>query len=141
MKQRLLALFLFGSVFLTAQTLPDVNIPITSRNYFEICQQLDAYFADQYALEDDTDCWDNQMVKYQRWKWWWRDRVQAGATSYYVGMQKFLELRSRAKAKLGPAFDLRAFHDVALGAGPLPLPILDERIAAWIAGGGKGVNR
>lgn len=77
MKQRLLALFLFGSVFLTAQTLPDVNIPITSRNYFEICQQLDAYFADQYTLEDDTDCWDNQMVKYQRWKWWWRDRVQA----------------------------------------------------------------
>lgn len=67
--------------------------------------------------------------------------IPGQATSYYVGMQKFLELRSRAKAELGAAFDLRAFHDVALGAGPLPLPILNERIAAWIAGGGKGVNR
>lgn len=59
-----------------SQTLPDLNIPISSRNYFEICKQLDAYFADEYNADDDTECWDNQFVKYQRWKWWWRDRVQ-----------------------------------------------------------------
>lgn len=58
-------------------TLPEVDQPITSRNYFEICEQLDAYFADEYNANDDTECWDNSFVKYQRWKWWWRDRVQS----------------------------------------------------------------
>ena len=56
-----------------AQTLPDVDIPVTSRNYHEICRQLDAWFATD--PESATDCPDNDMVKYLRWKWWWRDRV------------------------------------------------------------------
>lgn len=78
MKKLLLALGLFGSSIALAQTtLPDVEIPITSRNYFDICQQLDAYFVEEYNADDDTDCWDNEKVKYQRWKAWWRDRVQA----------------------------------------------------------------
>ncbi|MCC7465500.1 MAG: T9SS type A sorting domain-containing protein [Saprospiraceae bacterium] len=71
------ALLLLLQCTLFAQTLPDVDIPVTSRNYFEICQQLDAYFAEEYQQEADTDCWDNQRVKYERWKWWWRDRVKA----------------------------------------------------------------
>ena len=62
------------------------------------------------------------------------------ATSYYVGMRKIMELRARAKAKLGAAFDLRRFHDMTLGNGPLPLPILEEVIDGWIAGGGKAVT-
>lgn len=77
MKKQLLlslALILVGSVANT-QTLPDVDIPVTSRNYHEICKQLDAYFQEEFELT--TDCWDNDMVKYQRWKWWWRDRVNA----------------------------------------------------------------
>lgn len=71
------AFFLLLQCTLFAQTLPDVDIPVTSRNYFEICQQLDAYFAEEYRQEEDTDCWDNQRVKYERWKWWWRDRVKS----------------------------------------------------------------
>lgn len=59
------------------------------------------------------------------------------ATSYYIGMQKIIELRARARAKLGDRFELRHFHDVTLGAGPLPLPLLEERIDAWIAAGGQ----
>ena len=78
MKKLLLILCLLGSLSAVAQTtLPEVDIPITSRNYFEICTQLDAYFAEEYLAEDDTECWDNQFVKYQRWKSWWRDRVQS----------------------------------------------------------------
>jgi uncharacterized protein (DUF885 family) len=65
--------------------------------------------------------------------------IPGQATSYYIGMQKIIELRSRARAKLGDRFDLRRFHDITLGAGPLPLPLLDERIDAWIAGGGQSV--
>lgn len=60
------------------------------------------------------------------------------ATSYYIGMQKIIELRARARARLGDRFDLRRFHDVTLGAGPLPLPLLEEGIDAWIARAGDG---
>lgn len=71
------ALLFLATLSVSAQTtLPNVDVPVTSRNYFEICAQLDAYFAEQYSAETDTDCWDNQYVKYQRWKSWWRDRVQ-----------------------------------------------------------------
>ncbi|MEP6801710.1 MAG: DUF885 family protein [Acidobacteriota bacterium] len=54
------------------------------------------------------------------------------ALSYKIGQLKILELRDRAKKKLGAAFDIRAFHDQVLGAGALPLDILDQRIDGWI---------
>ena len=63
--------------------------------------------------------------------------IPGQATSYYIGMQKIIELRTRARERLGDRFDLRRFHDITLGAGPLPLPLLEERIDAWIAGGGQ----
>lgn len=54
------------------------------------------------------------------------------ATSYYVGMLKILELRERAQRRLGERFDLRAFHDVVLRSGPLPLPMLEDVVDNWI---------
>ena len=54
------------------------------------------------------------------------------ATSYAVGMLKIVELRERARSELGARFDLRAFHDVVLGSGPVPLPILEENVNEWI---------
>jgi uncharacterized protein (DUF885 family) len=55
------------------------------------------------------------------------------ALSYKVGQLKILELRERAKTKLGDRFDIREFHDQVLGAGALPMSILEERINNWIA--------
>ena len=55
------------------------------------------------------------------------------ATSYKIGMIKILELRARAKEQLGDKFDIRAFHDVILGGGALPLGILEQRVDQWIA--------
>lgn len=54
------------------------------------------------------------------------------ATAYTVGMLKIVALRERAQRALGPRFDRKAFHDVVLGSGPLPLPILEENVDAWI---------
>ncbi len=50
-----------------------------------------------------------------------------------LGQLQILELRQRAEQVLGARFDLRAFHDQLLGAGPLPLDALEQRIDAWIA--------
>ena len=54
------------------------------------------------------------------------------ATSYMVGQARILALRAEARAALGPAFDLRGFHDLVLGAGSLPLPVLETRVRRWV---------
>ncbi len=54
------------------------------------------------------------------------------ATAYKVGMLKILELREKAKTALGDQFDVRAFHDIFLRSGGVPLQIFEERINQWI---------
>ena len=54
------------------------------------------------------------------------------ATTYKIGMLKILDLRAEAKAALGNNFDIRAFHDVILGGGALPLPLLERQVGRWI---------
>jgi uncharacterized protein (DUF885 family) len=56
----------------------------------------------------------------------------AQALGYKMGMLKILELRERAKKALGDKFDIRKFHDAVLLDGGLPLPVLEERVNAWI---------
>jgi uncharacterized protein (DUF885 family) len=60
----------------------------------------------------------------------------AQALSYKVGSREILRLRDKAKAALGERFTLHEFHDAVLGAGALSLPVLAERVDAWIAKGG-----
>ena len=55
------------------------------------------------------------------------------AVAYKVGELKIRELRARAEQALGPAFDLKVFHDVVLGEGALPLDMLEWRVNQWIA--------
>lgn len=54
------------------------------------------------------------------------------ATAYTVGMLKMLELRQRASESLGEHFDIRAFHQVVLQNGALPLDILEQQVVDFI---------
>jgi uncharacterized protein (DUF885 family) len=55
------------------------------------------------------------------------------ALAYKMGELKIRELRRMAETELGPRFDVRAFHDAILASGPVPLPVLEEQIRAYIA--------
>jgi uncharacterized protein (DUF885 family) len=55
------------------------------------------------------------------------------ATSYMIGMLKIMELRTRAEQALGAKFDIRDFHEVILGSGPLPLDVLEQQVDLYIA--------
>ena len=55
------------------------------------------------------------------------------ATAYKIGMLKIQEVRAGAELALGDAFDIREFHDVVLGAGALPLTLMETRVDRWVA--------
>jgi uncharacterized protein (DUF885 family) len=62
-----------------------------------------------------------------------RYMILAGqAVSYKIGELKIIELRERAKMKLGNNFDIKEFHDEILKDGCLPLIILETKINRWI---------
>ena len=55
------------------------------------------------------------------------------ALAYKIGQLKILELRALAERELGSRFDIRAFHDMLLGSGALPLDVLETNVRHWIA--------
>ena len=55
------------------------------------------------------------------------------ACSYMVGKLTMLRLRERARTALGPAFDLRQFHDAVLLSGSMPLTVLENVVDGYIA--------
>lgn len=58
--------------------------------------------------------------------------IPGQALGYKVGQLTISRLRDKAQQALGAKFDLRAFHDEILGAGALPLDVLEARLGAWV---------
>jgi uncharacterized protein (DUF885 family) len=57
----------------------------------------------------------------------------AQALAYKTGQREILSLRAEAEQVLGPAFDIREFHDVVLGSGAVSLGVLRRNVEQWIA--------
>lgn len=55
------------------------------------------------------------------------------ALSYKMGMLEILRLREKARRDLGGAFDIRDFHEVVVGSGSMPLPVLEAQVERYIA--------
>jgi uncharacterized protein (DUF885 family) len=58
------------------------------------------------------------------------------ALAYKLGEIQIRRHRREAEEQLGPKFDQRHFHDVILALGSVPLDVLEERMAQFIADGG-----
>jgi uncharacterized protein (DUF885 family) len=86
-------------------------------------QQMVDYFHSHSNIDEPTI--QTEVDRYIAWP--------GQALAYKIGQMKILELRERARKELGAKFDLRAFHDQVLGAGALPLDVLEQRIDGWIA--------
>jgi uncharacterized protein (DUF885 family) len=54
------------------------------------------------------------------------------ALAYKIGQLKIREMRSTAESRLGDRFEIRAFHDLVLGEGALPLDLLQSRVLRWV---------
>ena len=54
------------------------------------------------------------------------------ACAYKVGMMEMMSIRADAEKRLGDRFDIKAFHDVVLRNGAMPLAILRRVVDDWV---------
>jgi len=80
----------------------------------------------QYMTKASGKSNEGEIVRYILWP--------AQAISYYVGYLKILELRKKAKEKLGGKFDLKKFHHILLESGQLPLRMLEKQVEGYAVG-------
>ena len=90
-------------------------------------EQAIEYMVDVEGLDEATAT--SEIERYVVWP--------AQALGYKLGMMKILELREHARRELGDAFDIRDFHDAVIGAGPLPLTLLERQVDDYIRAAGS----
>jgi len=82
----------------------------------------------QYMLDNSGESRTDATAEVERYI-----AIPGQALSYKIGQLTISRLRDKAKAALGPKFDIREYHAQVLDTGALPLPILERKIDDWIA--------
>jgi uncharacterized protein (DUF885 family) len=90
-------------------------------------EQAMAYLRDHAALSEHEIT--TEVERYIAWP--------GQALAYKLGEMQIRRHRREAEEKLGASFDQRKFHDAILALGSVPLPVLEERMARFIADGGN----
>lgn len=80
-------------------------------------QAIDYMVANSVLAENNIV---NEVDRYITWP--------GQALAYKVGQLEILELREKARARLGNRFDIAAFHDAVLRNGAVSLPVLRQQI-------------
>jgi uncharacterized protein (DUF885 family) len=107
-------------LFLTSRLVVD-----TGMNYFGWPRAKAIAYMKENTLQSDAEI-DTETLRYAC-------DMPSQALCYKMGMGKLVELREKARKALGPAFDIRKFHDAVLGSGCLPLDVLEKHIDWFIA--------
>ena len=81
-------------------------------------------FMKEHAMETDTQI-ASETLRYS-------SDMPGQALAYKMGAMRILELREKARAALGPRFDIRRFHDWILGSGSLPMTTLERHVEAFV---------
>ena len=81
----------------------------------------------KYMLDNSSMAESDVVAEVERYMVW-----PGQALGYKLGQLRIAELRARAQAALGPAFDVRAFHSQVLRDGALPMDVLSAKIDRWI---------
>jgi uncharacterized protein (DUF885 family) len=75
-------------------------------------------------VDDNRTLYESEVDRYAGWP--------GQALGYMIGALEIRGLRENARARLGPRFNLAAFHDLVLEGGEVPLPMLRERVELWV---------
>jgi uncharacterized protein (DUF885 family) len=89
-------------------------------------EQAMSYLRDHAALAEHEIT--TEVERYIAWP--------GQALAYKLGELQIRRHRREAVEMLGPSFDQRRFHDAILEIGSVPLPVLEQRMAQFIADGG-----
>ncbi len=81
--------------------------------------------ARQFFLDNVGDPNASEVDRYATWP--------GQALGYEVGHQEINRQRDKAKAALGPRFDLKAFNDAVVLGGNVPMDVLAKNVDAYVA--------
>jgi uncharacterized protein (DUF885 family) len=85
-------------------------------------QRATQYMMDNTALARNNV--ENEVDRYIGWP--------GQALAYKLGQREIFALRAQAQRRLGPAFDIRAFHDNVLAHGAVSLAVLRAELERWL---------